>query len=250
MSNEVASKRSLIVDFGNKYNIDSNKVMQVLKDTAFKDAAASITDSQMIALLVIANSYGLNPFTREIFAFPSKGSIIPVVSVDGWTKLAHQNNKFDGVTFVESENIVTTDDGTVCPEWIECGIYRKDCSHPFRIKEYFIETYKKPFQGRSGSSTKGPWQTHPRRMLRHKSFIQAARLAFGFSGIYDRDEAENIKNVKTEYTQEGKVYETKTEALNDIIGETVEPTPPEEVAKPISEFSEALVDIAKDVFES
>src|SRR3546814_13100104 len=37
-----------------------------------------------------------------------------------------------------------------------------------------------------------PWQSHPRRMLRHKATIQCARLAFGFGGIYDQDEAERI----------------------------------------------------------
>ncbi|MCO2532685.1 phage recombination protein Bet, partial [Pseudomonas aeruginosa] len=30
------------------------------------------------------------------------------------------------------------------------------------------------------------------RMLRHKAMIQCARLAFGFAGIYDQDEAERI----------------------------------------------------------
>ncbi|WP_414836262.1 recombinase RecT, partial [Escherichia coli] len=38
----------------------------------------------------------------------------------------------------------------------------------------------------------GPWQSHPKRMLRHKAMIQCARLAFGFAGIYDKDEAERI----------------------------------------------------------
>ncbi|EOJ4766922.1 recombinase RecT, partial [Escherichia coli] len=38
----------------------------------------------------------------------------------------------------------------------------------------------------------GPWQSHPKRMLRHKAMIQCARLAFGFAGIYDNDEAERI----------------------------------------------------------
>ena len=29
-------------------------------------------------------------------------------------------------------------------------------------------------------------------MLRHKAMIQCARLAFGYAGIYDQDEAERI----------------------------------------------------------
>jgi len=32
-------------------------------------------------------------------------------------------------------------------------------------------------------------------MLRHKAMIQCARLAFGFAGIYDQDEAERIAEV-------------------------------------------------------
>ena len=38
----------------------------------------------------------------------------------------------------------------------------------------------------------GPWQTHTKRMLRHKTLIQGFRLAFGFAGIYDEDEAGRI----------------------------------------------------------
>lgn len=37
-----------------------------------------------------------------------------------------------------------------------------------------------------------PWAKWPARMLRHKTTIQAARYAFGFSGIVDPDEAERI----------------------------------------------------------
>ena len=39
---------------------------------------------------------------------------------------------------------------------------------------------------------KTPWDTHPNRMHRHKTLIQCARIAFGFAGIYDEDEAERI----------------------------------------------------------
>lgn len=34
-------------------------------------------------------------------------------------------------------------------------------------------------------------------MLRHKAMIQAARLAFGFGGIYDEDEAQRIQAPET-----------------------------------------------------
>ena len=44
----------------------------------------------------------------------------------------------------------------------------------------------------------GPWKTHPKRMLRHKAMIQCARLAFGFTGIYDQDEADRIVETQKE----------------------------------------------------
>jgi hypothetical protein len=36
------------------------------------------------------------------------------------------------------------------------------------------------------------WKKYPFRMLRHKALIQCSRIAFGFSGIYDEDEANRI----------------------------------------------------------
>src|SRR5690625_4254871 len=41
-----------------------------------------------------------------------------------------------------------------------------------------------------------PCKRWPNRMLRHKATIQAARYAFGLSGIIDPDEAERIKSTE------------------------------------------------------
>ena len=43
--------------------------------------------------------------------------------------------------------------------------------------------------------TTEPWKRWPRRMLRHKALIQAARIAFGFAGIYDEDEGNRMAEV-------------------------------------------------------
>lgn len=58
-----------------------------------------------------------------------------------------------------------------------------------------------------------PWQSHPKRMLRHKAMIQCARLAFGYTGIYDEDEAQRI--VEKDVTP-GEPVEDVTEALSLI----------------------------------
>ena len=147
---------------------DGRELIDTLKATAFR---GQVSDAQMTALLVVANQYGLNPWTKEVYAFPDKNNgIVPVVGVDGWTRILNGNPEFDGMDFEQTEDACT------------CRIYRKDRSHPTAVTEYLAECRRDT----------GPWKSHPRRMLRHKAMIQAARLAFGYGGIYDQDEAERI----------------------------------------------------------
>lgn len=149
---------------------DGSDLVPVLKATCFK-GSTQVSDAQMTALLVVASQYKLNPFTREIFAFPDKGGIVPVVSVDGWARIVNEQPQMDGMEFIQDAESCTA------------IIYRKDRSHPTKVTEYMIECKR-------GTQ---PWNSHPRRMLRHKALIQCARMAFGFAGIFDEDEAGRIK---------------------------------------------------------
>ena len=64
---------------------------------------------------------------------------------------------------------------------ITCRMYRKDRARPTEVTEYMSECLR-------GTDT---WKQWPARM-RHKATIQAARYAFGLSGIYDEDEAQRM----------------------------------------------------------
>lgn len=169
---------------------DPKELTNVLKATAFK---GEVSDAQMAALLVVANQYNLNPWTKEIYAFPDKSNgIVPVVGVDGWSRILNDNHDFDGMEFRQSDTMVRMPGAkSDAPEWMECVIYRKSRSKPIVVREYLDEVYREPFKGKYGDVT-GPWQTHPKRFLRHKTMIQAGRIAFGYGGIYDQDEAERI----------------------------------------------------------
>lgn len=160
----LTSKLAAKLDMGT----DGSSLIETLKATAFK---GQVNDAQMTALLVIANQYGLNPWTKEIYAFPDKGAIVPVVGVDGWARIINSHPQFDGMEFEQNDEQCT------------CIMYRKDRARPVKVTEYMVECKR---------ANVGPWQSHPRRMLRHKAMIQCARLAFGFGGIYDHDEAERI----------------------------------------------------------
>lgn len=161
------------------FNIpESGDLVTVLKATAFK---GQVSDAQMSALLIVANQYRLNPWTKEIYAFPDKNNgIVPVVGVDGWSRIINENQQFDGMDFQQDDESCT------------CIIYRKDRTHPIKVTEYMSECKR----------SAGPWQSHPKRMLRHKAMIQCARLAFGYVGIYDQDEAERIVDVNDKPTRQ------------------------------------------------
>lgn len=171
---------SVVIRIADRYQVDRDKLLTTLKATAFK-AEKPVSNEQMMALLIVADQYHLNPFTREIFAFDDKRSgIVPVVSVDGWARILNDHPAFDGLEFAFGPD---DERGQVpVPTWCECTIYRKDRSHPIRVREFFSEVRRDT----------GPWKSHPRRMLRHKTLIQCARVALGFSGIYDEDEAQRI----------------------------------------------------------
>lgn len=155
---------------------DGAELIATLKATAFK---GQVSDAQMAALLMVANQYGLSPWTKEIYAFPDKqNGIVPVVGVDGWSRIINSDEAFDGMEFVQDDESCT------------CKIYRKDRAHPISVTEWMSEC-KRNTQ---------PWQSHPKRMLRHKAMIQCARLAFGFVGIYDEDEAQRIVNPERDVT--------------------------------------------------
>lgn len=174
---------------------DGAGLVATLKATTFK---GQVSDAQMTALLVVANQYGLNPWTREIYAFPDKNNgIVPVVGVDGWSRIINSHPQFDGMDFEQDASSCT------------CIIYRKDRSHPVKVTEWADECERQT----------GPWKSHPRRMLRHKAMIQCARLAFGYVGIYDTDEAERI--VESIDAETGEVVRT-----------SVRHTRPAEVVKP------------------
>lgn len=159
---------------------NTQEVVNILKSTAFK-GSTEISDGQMAALMVVSDQYGLNPWTREIYAFPDKGGIVPVVGVDGWSRIINEHPQFDGLEFEQDAESCT------------CIMYRKDRGHAIKVTEWLSECFRPPMNGRNG-----PWQSHPKRMLRHKTLIQCARLAFGFVGIYDQDEAERIVEVHQE----------------------------------------------------
>lgn len=169
--------RSVLVDMSSRYGMEPAAFEATLRATVCK---GNVSREEFAAFLLVAKEYGLNPMTKELYAFPAKGGgIQPIVSIDGWARIINDHPMFDGMEF---EDVRDGDDLIA----ITCRMYRKDRSRPIEATEYMGEC-------RRGTDV---WKTWPRRMLRHKAMIQCARYAFGFSGIVDPDEYERMETVR------------------------------------------------------
>ena len=178
MTTQIATtqdRKSILLSMATKFGMEPAAFEQTVRATCGCDKA---TKEQFAAFLLVANEYGLNPVTKEIYAFPTRGGgIQPIVGIDGWMTMANNHPAYDGITFVDR----LSDDGQLVA--ITAQVHRKDRSHPVEVTEYLAEC-------RQGTE---PWKKWPARMLRHKAAIQAIRYAFGFSGIVDPDEADRMR---------------------------------------------------------
>lgn len=178
-------KPKLIERLAELYGVEPGKLAHTLKNTCFKGSKdgqtgliREATDDELMALLIVAEQYGLNPFTKEIYAYYDfkRGGIVPVVSIDGWLRIVNEHPQFDGMefeyTYGETGQIVE----------VVCTMYRKDRSKPIIVGELYAECVR---------STE-PWKGMPRRMLRHKAVKECGRYAFGFANLHDEEEAMSI----------------------------------------------------------
>ena len=159
------------------------ELQQTLMNTAFKGA----TEAEFVALIAVANKYDLDPFVREIYAFPKKGGgIVPLVPIDGWLKIIKRHPDYAGMDVRWADEMVNPGGSArQCPEWVEVTIHHKSTpEHPTVHREWIDEMYRDT----------GPWNTTTKRMLEWKGIIQTGRVAFGLSGIFDQDEAERISD--------------------------------------------------------
>lgn len=169
----MGSQLTVVAQLAERFAMQPVEFEQTVRKTV---CPGNITSEQFVAFLMVAREYRLNPIVKQIYAFPAKGGgIVPVVSIDGWLKVINDHPQFNGMEFADNLS-----DGKLVS--ITCRMYRKDRDHPTEVTEYMVECVR-------GTDT---WKQWPARMLRHKATIQAARYAFGLSGIYDQDEAERM----------------------------------------------------------
>jgi phage recombination protein Bet len=203
----IPQRQGILAKFGERYDLEPQKVMNIVAQTVFKgsDKEPPLVPEEVAAALIVCNAYNLNPFTKEIYAFRSKGKLLIVVGVDGWSAIVNRQEQLNGIEFEEHFN----DKGII--QAVTCKIHRKDCALPVVVTEYTHECRRDTI----------PWQTMPIRMTRNRAFVQCARIAFSVAGIIDSDEAQTIEGSPEFMTNQTKAIidqaPSKTDAVKAVI---------------------------------
>lgn len=146
----------------------SSELVAAMKAHVAK-AAKDATDAEVTAFVMVCNQLGLNPVMGEVHAMRDRaGTLRPIPSIDGWTKVVRQQPDFRGVQFAE----IRDEEGDL--DAIECSITIEGWDQPCVVREYLAECRRNT----------PVWKTMPTRMLRHRALIQCARIAFGL-GLAD-----------------------------------------------------------------
>lgn len=203
----VTQRQGVITKFATAYDLEPAKVLSIVANTIFRanKQEDALSQEEIAAALIVCNAYSLNPFTKEIYAFRSKGKLLIVVGVDGWAAIVNRQSQLNGIEFEEHFN----DKGAI--QAVTCKIHRKDCALPVVVTEYTHECRRDTI----------PWQTMPIRMTRNRAFVQCARIAFSVAGIIDSDEAQTIEGSPEFMTNQTKAIidqsPSKTDAVKAVI---------------------------------
>jgi len=198
MKREQKEATSALVKLAKQYGLEEQKLVDTLKSTVIRpkkirgrdgrpDTWQEASMAEVNAFLMVAAQYDLDPLLKQIHAFVSEsgGGIVPIVGYDGWVKLVNREKRFAGIEFIDhldEKNNLYAITGKM-KIFNDPGGKPEGGTREVEVTEYLEEC--------RGTTT--PWTKWPRRMLRNKVYSQTARMAFGFSGIYDEDEGDRIQ---------------------------------------------------------
>jgi phage recombination protein Bet len=176
---KAGAQPSLVKTLAERYGLEAGKFYGMVKTVIFPSRANfTPSDEMVMAFLSVCNEYDLNPLLKEIYPFvDSNGNLRVIVGIDGWIKTVQRHPKYDGHEFKDH---LDTDQKLFA---VTTKIFRTDRTRAIEMTEYMHECKRDT----------EPWKQWPSRMLHHKSFIQAARYAFGMNQFIDDDEADRLR---------------------------------------------------------
>ena len=188
---EKFSEQPIVVQMADKLGVDKMMLLHTIQQMLPKNTQFAV----LMTCVSVASELGLNPMLKEIYFMPTKGgAITPVVSVDGYVKIAQRNDDFAGwgkfVPAYKEDGSLLSMTGTM---------HHKEREHPTEITEYFDECSK---------NAGLVWKSHPMRMMRNRTLTQLVRVALGISGVMEVDEFQTWQANETAEPIELKAVET------------------------------------------
>jgi len=166
--NAPSQQLSIISTYAASRHMEKEALISTLMKT-IAPPEASMED--IVGFLQIAHRFDLDPWAKEIFMIRSRGKVSTYVGIDGYSKIVNRQPEYDGCEFTYDQD----PDGSITA--VTCTMWRKDRTHPMAVTEFYVECVP--------PSPSEAWKRSPGRMLRHRAFVQAARLCFGISGALD-----------------------------------------------------------------
>lgn len=208
---QVSEQKQLSEQLAQEYGMRQDVFLNVIKKTVMP--SENVSNEHIAAFLSLSKSYGLNPLSDAIHAFPSKGGIKLLIGIDGYIEIANQHEAYEGFELEENSDQA----GNLIA--VSCRVHRSDRKHSHWIKEYMDECKRNT----------DPWKNFPKRMLRHKAIMQAIRSSFGLSSLIDVDEAKdmgyNAQGIKVVNTPKVNLTERLSAPVKVEIKETEIPQP-------------------------
>src|SRR3990172_10673972 len=92
-------RKGLIERMAERYSLEPQKFWEGVKATIApsKKDGSPASDAEIMAFLMVAYQYNLNPFIREIYGFIGKsGKVQVVIPIDGWIKVVNRESLYGG----------------------------------------------------------------------------------------------------------------------------------------------------------
>ncbi len=165
---------------------------ELLKRTLVKDA----TDDEFAMFVYQCNRTGLDPFSRQLYAFKNRGKLTINATIDGFRLIAERTGQIDG----QLGPFWCGQDGVWRDVWLEAkppaaskvGILRKGCREPF----WGVAIYTGYVQTTAEGRPTNRWAVDPAGMLAKCAEGLGLRKAFPqeLSGLYTTEEMEQSTN--------------------------------------------------------
>ena len=199
--NEVASTNNgalmIIEELKNNMGLQykTNVLVSQIKNLIHAPQGMSITDEDMVSVMMKAKSMNLDPFKSGVYAFKGKDGLVVGVSKSGFQQAMSSQPTFNSLTYKRSElkrKKVADKNGVKEISFydsVTAVITKIDSKGNLGQVEgtaYFDEE----FNGRSSS-----WLKMPKRMLENRALCIACANAFGWGACSD----DEVREIATNY---------------------------------------------------